>query len=212
MSRYNGSLMDTLVHSAVAGAGLSLGRDTYRKTRDNIIPIILAVVALAGTGYGVWNMTRGHDRSAAGAVFRTYFVNGVIVVVSFTVFMTVFLSMTAGGGDAEEPSRGVSDGAVFVGICIQLALALAGAAFGISQRGRRLEAIEVDRHNKRFLDSNGFRDVGGRDETMLGPHGEELVLEDFRADAVVFKVKGRRAVRAKIILDHTGRMVSYVPA
>jgi hypothetical protein len=199
--------MDILVHSTVAGAGLSMGRDVYRKTRDNFVFIVLAVIALAGTAYGCWNMARGHDRGPVGTFFRTFLVNAVIIALSFAVFMFVVLAFANGGENAEPDTR-----VILAGLAIQAVLALAGLIYGLSQRGRRLEAIKIDRHNAEFLDSNGFRDVGGRDQTMLDPSGQELVLDDFRTDAVTFKVKGRRGVRAKIMLDGTGRMVSYVPA
>ena len=212
MSRYNGSLMDTLVHSAVAGAGLSMGRDAYRKTRDNILFIALAAIALAGTAYGFWNMSRGHDRGAVGTFFRTFLVNAVIVAVSFSVFMFAVLMMAGGGSRNGQPPQEPDTQVILIGMAAQAVLALAGLGFGFYQRGRRIRAIQVDRDNARFLETNGFRDVGGKDQTMLDPSGEELVLEDFRADAVVFKVKGRRSVRAKIMLDASGRMVSYVPA
>lgn len=199
--------MDTLVHSAVAGAGLSMGRDAYRKTRDNIVFIVIAAVALAGTAYGFWNMSRGHDRGPVGTLFRTFLANILIIGVSFCLFMFAVVGLGK-GADQQGPNMN----ALLVGLGIQAVLAVGGLAFGISQRGKRLEAIKVDRDNADFLARTGFRDVGGKEQTMLGPEGEELVLEDFRTDAVVFKVKGRRGARAKILLDGTGRMVSYAPA
>lgn len=212
MSRYSsGSLMDLLVHSTVAGAGLSMGRDVYRKTRDNFLFIVIAVVALAGTAYGFWNMSRGHDRGPVGTFFRTFLVNALIIAISFAVFMFIVIAIAGNGGQNGQPQT-TDTQIVMVGFGIQLVLAAAGLVFGLSQRRKRLEAIKVDRHNADFLDAQGFRDVGGRDQTMLDPAGEELVLDDFRTDAVVFKVKGRRGARAKIMLDATGRMVSYTPA
>jgi len=206
--RYSsGSLMDTLVHSSVAGVGLSFGRDVYRKSRDNFLFILLAVIALAGTAYGFWNMARGHDRGPVGTFFRTFLLNAVIIALSFAIFMFVVTALA-------NPGEGrPADGTVIgFGLAAQGALALGGLLFGLRQRPLRLEAMAVDSDNEDFLLRNGFRDVGGREEVMLDPDGNELVLEDFRTDAVVFKVKGRRGVRAKILLDGTGRMVRYVPA
>lgn len=209
MSRYSsGSLMDILVHSTVAGAGLSMGRDIYRNTRNNFLLIVVAVIALAGTAYGCWNMVRGHDRGPVGTFFRTFLLNAIIIAVSFTIFMIAFIAFFGGGQENQAPKTGV----IMAGLGVQAFLALCGVAYGLSQRGKRLAAIAVDRHNAEFLDSNGFRDVGGREQTMLDPEGNELVVDDFRTDAVVFKVKGRRGVRSKIMLDATGRMVMYVPA
>lgn len=207
MARSNfasGSLMSLLVHSAVAGVGFSMGRDVYKKTRDNFLYIVLAVIALAGTAYGVWNMTRGHGRGLLGTIFITILMNVVLIAVSFSLFM--FAVVMIGGGHKQ-----VAQSLVMGGIGAQGVLGLGGLVFGLAQRPKRLEAMKVDAHNEDFLINNGFRDVGGRDDTMLDPDGNELVLDDFRKDAVVFKVKGRRSVRAKILLDTTGRMISYMP-
>lgn len=199
--------MNLLVHSAVAGVGLSAGRDVYRKTRDNFFLIVFAVVALAGTAYGFWNMSRGHARGPVGTFFRTFFLNGLIIAVSFAVFMFVVAAMSGNGQD-QEPNTNV----LFGGLAIQGVLAAGGLLFGLSQRPKRKAAMKVDTDNEEFLLRNGFRDVGGREQTMLDPSGNELVLDDFRSDAIVFKVKGRRGVRAKILIDGSGRMTTYVPA
>ncbi|MBP2235328.1 hypothetical protein J2Z31_001820 [Sinorhizobium kostiense] len=203
-----GSLMNLLVHSAVAGVGLSIGRDAYRKTRDNIVVIVLAAVALAGTAYGFWNMARGHARGVLGTIFLTFLMNAVIIAASFALFMFALLVVAGSGSDGEDNAQGV----LFVGIGIQLVLAAAGLLYGLFQRPKRKKAFQVDAHNEDFLVRNGFRDVGGREQVIVDPDGNELVLEDFRNDAVVFKVKGRRSVRAKILLDGDGRMLNYVPA
>ncbi|MBY3157226.1 hypothetical protein HFO56_33415 [Rhizobium laguerreae] len=210
MARYSrGSLMDILVHSAVAGAGLSFGRDVYRKTRDNFLLIVVAVVALAGTAYGFWNMSRGHDRGAFGTFFLTFLANAVLVVVSFGVFMMVMIVI---GSSQTEPNMPPNMKPILIGLGLQAALAIFGIVYGLKQRPKRKFAFLVDKENEAFLDRNGFRGVGGNEDVMLDPSGNELVLEDFRLDAVVFKVKGRRGVRAKILLDDHGRMTSYVPA
>ncbi len=86
---------------------------------------------------------------------------------------------------------------MLVALGVQGVLAGGGLLFGLSQRPKMLKAIKVDADNEDFLLRNGFRDVGGREQTVLDPEGNELVLEDFRTDAIVFKVKGRRSVRAK---------------
>jgi hypothetical protein len=204
----SGSLINLLVHSAVAGAGLSMGRDVYRKTRNNFVFIVLAAVALAGTAFGIWNMSRGHNRGPVGTVFITFLMNAVIIAASFGLFMFAFLGIAGGG----ENSQGPSATAVLVALGVQGMLAGGGLLFGLSQRPKRLKAIKVDADNENFLLRNGFRDVGGREQTMLDPEGNELVLEDFRTDVIVFKVKGRRSVRARIRLDGEGRMIQYVPA
>jgi hypothetical protein len=197
--------MGLLVHSAVAGAGLSLGRDVYRKTRDNFIFIVIGAVALAGTTYGIWNMTRGHDRGPVGTLFVTVLMNVVIILVSVALF-GVIVMMIASRKEGEHSTT------VFMVICaVQATFAAVGLATGLVQRKKRLEAFQVDKDNEAYLEANGFRDVGGNNQTMLDASGNELVLEDFRRDAIVFKVKGRRSVRAKIVLDHTGRMTQYIP-
>jgi hypothetical protein len=202
--------MDILVHSAVAGAGLSFGRDVYRKTRDNFLLIVVAAVTLAGTAYGCWNMSRGHDRGPIATFFITVVANLFLIVLSFGLFMVVATFIAA--AMTEKNSQTPAFTPILVGLGLQLVFAIGGLIYGLKQRPKRKFAFLVDKENEAFLDRNGFRDVGGNEEVMLDPSGNELVLEDFRLDAVVFKVKGRRGVRAKILLDGEGRMTQYVPA
>ncbi|MER8970164.1 hypothetical protein NKI25_31795 [Mesorhizobium sp. M0808] len=197
------SLMGILVTSAVAGVGLSFGRDVYRKTRNNFVFLLLAAIALAGTSYGVWNMVRGHDRGPIATIFRTYILNGLIILVSVVIF-ALFANVVSGDANPANVSRFIILGeAAFVGL---------GLLIGLKHRHKRLRAFAIDRHNEGFLEREGFRDVGGRDQVMIDPSGNELTLDDFRADAVTFKVLGRRGARARILLDNDGRMVEYVPA
>jgi hypothetical protein len=201
--------MDLLVHSAVAGAGLSLGRDAYRKARNNLLFIVLSIIALAGTAYGCWNMSRGHDRGPVGTLFITVLTNAILIAVSFSLFMLIMTVIANGHRNDGIPPILTP---IFIGLGLQAVLAVAGLAYGLKQRSKRKLAFLVDRENEHFLDRNGFRSVGGSQDLMVDQSGNELVLEDFRLDAVVFKVKGRRGVRAKILLDGDGRMTTYVPA
>jgi hypothetical protein len=195
----SGSLMGILVTSAVAGVGLSFGRDVYRGLSKNLLAIIVLGAALFGTAYGFFSMVRGYDRSSIGTFFKTFLLNAVIIIVSVAAVAVISLHLNNG-----QPSM--------TPVFILLVQSGIGVLLGLSQRPKRMRAIAIDRANQSFLDTNGFKDVGGRDKTMLDPSGNELVLEDLRTDAVVFKVKGRRSVRAKILLDGDGRMMSYVPA
>jgi hypothetical protein len=210
MSRYSrGSLTDILVHSTVAGVGLSLGRDAYRVTKNNFLLLVAAAVALAGTAYGVWNMTRGHERGPLATFFLTFLANFILIIVSFAIFMFVVFGI-ADQGDPNSADYNMS--IIYGGVIIQIIFAATGFLIGRSHRAKRLEAFAVAAHNADYLSREGFREVGGRESVMIDRSGQELVLEDIRQDAAVFKVKGRRGVRAKILLDNTGRMTTYMPA
>lgn len=191
-----------LLGSAVAGVGLSFGRDTYRLTKDNWFLMLAAVLCCGGVPYGAWNIVRGHDRSAAATFWKTYVANGILMLISFTLFSIVVIAMAG-----KEP--GTAGPVILV---VQGALLMIGVLIGLAQRPKRMRQMQVDRHNQIFLDSQGFREVGGNDMTLIAPDGAELKAEDYRDDAIVFKVVGRRSVRAKILIDDAGRMKRYVPA
>jgi len=207
-SRRRGWLADIFLGSIVAGAGLSLGRDSYKLVKKNAASAVVIAIAaffIAGTGYAVWDMTRGHRRGPIATVLITYVFNCLMIGVSFGITYT-FLSEN----EAKAPNP-MSPMVVFgVTVAIQLTLAAIGAFIGLRQRSRRLLQWDVESHNERFLSTNGFRHVGGDNNTLIAPDGNELQLEDERLDALVFKVLGRRSVRAKITLDPHGRMLTYV--
>lgn len=209
-SHSDSPLFDLLQRSAVAGVGLSAGRDIYKASKDSLFLLIVAALTLCGTAYGMWNMTRGHDRGPIGTFFVTFLLNAILMGASLALFMLVFVFVAPFFHEwkGEDPLRDVA----VAGLSVQGVLAVIGLALGLKERPRRTAARKVGRDNAAFLASNGFRDVGGRQNVILDRDGNELVPDDFRADAVVFKVRGRRGVRAKIILDGQGRMVSYVPA
>ena len=184
-----------LAGATVAGFGLSFGRDIYRNIKKNAGTIIL-LAALLGTAFAVWDMTRGHKRTATTTLLIWVFDPFVILV---SLVVTVIASAAATQGPAAIP----------VALIVQAILAGVGWLVGRRQRSARLEAWAVEDHNLRFLDSRGFRDVGGRDQTLVDPNGQEIRFDDMREDAILFKVQGRRGVRARIELDRTGRMIDY---
>ncbi|MFC3638377.1 hypothetical protein ACFONL_13525 [Camelimonas fluminis] len=202
-----GWIAPTLLGSAVAGAGLSFGRDAYKLAKDNWQLMLLAFVFMGGTVYGMWNMVRGHARGITGTLFRTVMFNGLIVLASVFCF-TLLLSLILG---ADDHPPGAAKLYTTVAL-VQVPLALLGLIIGLIQRRRRVREIRTIRHNEDFLEERGFRTVGGNDATIIAPDGSELKFEDLRADAYVFKIAGRRSVRAKILIDEKGRMVEYVPA
>ena len=207
-SRRRHWLVDILLGSVAAGVGLGAGRDLYRhgkKMFPHAVALAIAAFFIAGTGYAVWDMTRGHRRGPIATVLITYVFNCLMIGVSFGITYT-FLSEN----DAKAPSPMSPLMAYGVTVAIQLTLAAIGAFIGLRHRSRRLLQWDVESHNERFLSTNGFRHVGGENNTLLAPDGNELQLEDERLDALVFKVLGRRSVRAKITLDPHGRMLAYV--
>jgi hypothetical protein len=204
-SRNRGWIMDVLMGTAVAGFGLSFGRDTYKFTKDNLLFMVAAFVLMGGTAYGVWNISRGHDRGPVATFFLTYALNGLIILVSAGALVLIIAGIMSKEHLPASPGQVMS-----VVVPVQLILAGVGLTIGLTQRRGRMQGIEAARYNQRFLRDNGFREVGGNDDTIIAPDGNELKLEDMRLDAVIFKVAGRRTVRAKILLDDKGRMTQYV--
>ncbi|NLS04819.1 hypothetical protein HGP14_15795 [Rhizobium sp. P32RR-XVIII] len=155
-------------------------------------------------------MTRGHDRGPVGTFFVTFVLTAILIGASLPAFMLIFLFVAPFFHEwkGENPAHYIA----VAELAAQGVLAAIGLALGLLERPRRTAAHKVERDNAAFLASNGFRDVGGQRKVIVDRDGNELVPDDFRTDAVVFKVRGRRGVRAKILLDEQGRMVSYVPA
>lgn len=196
------SLAAIAVGSAAAGFGWSAGRDLYRKGKDWVLPAIAIAAVAGGAGYAAWNLTRGHRRPS---VLRTL---GAVLAAGGSL---VLCAVVLGGAAGRDPARATGGGALLLAVGIQTASALTGLLVGLSQRGRRIGAFSIEAHNLDFMSRAGIRDVGGREQTYIDGSGTELRLDDVRRDAMVFRVPGRRGLRAYIDLDGHGRMTGYRP-
>lgn len=186
-----------LLGSTAAGFGLGAGRSAYRRFEKSF-GTLLVLALLLGTGYAVWDMVRGHRRGPVATVFVTFLFNVLVIAISISASFLALAMLTA------DAAAGILLASALQGI-----LALGGLSVGLYQRRSRMAVLRVDRDNDAFMAANGLREVGGDHDTWLDAHGNELKLEDERLDALVFRVQGRRAVRAYVRLNADGRMVSY---
>lgn len=194
--------------AAVAGYGLSMGRDLWKSTKNNqatIIAVLALLGAIALPTIGARNLVRGYDRGVVGTLFVTIVGNLLLVVVGMALAVLLFGFVTH---DETRPSEGLA-AAIFLGGCSTAAFSLIGLIWGAIQRPSRLRTFAIAKANERFLSENGFKETGGEDITHYDPSGQALRFLEAHADRLVFMVVGRRGKRAYIDLDQDGRMVSY---
>ncbi|MCK2055265.1 hypothetical protein [Methylobacterium sp. 37f] len=190
--------------SAAAGFGWSAGRDLYRKGKDWVLPAIALAVVAGGSGYAAWNLSRGHGAPSVARVI------GAALAAMGSLALCLFLIVGAGEPQPGRPAVGTG-GMIGTALLIHTASAVIGLIVGLAQRGQRVRTYNLERANLDFMDANGIRDVGGREDTFIDASGNELKLDDVRRDAMVFRLPGRRGARAYIDLDACGRMVAYRP-
>lgn len=179
-----------LARSAVVGFGRSAGRDIYRISTNPYV--LMALLTFCGTGYAVYDMRCTRKRSEK--------TNRMIMVGSSMLTFCVLFGMSN------------SEIVAFVGMLIvQGVSASYGAKIAERNLGPLQHEAKIEAANLDFLDREGFRDVGGRLGTVIDRYGNELIPDDQRSDAFVFRIIGRRSVRAYIWLDDEGRMLEYEP-
>lgn len=172
--------------SGAAGFGFAGGRSLWRSLEKGAPAIFFIATLGAGSGLGMYLSLRGSRRLGAWAT-----VIGVALIAISVALSAAIL------GEAGLVWQGV----VFV----------VGWLVGAPAKRRRRAVAAVESHNERFLQQLGFRDVGGRDETWLDDEDRELVIHDHRTDALIFRIKGQRNGRSRILLDEAGRMIDYQP-
>ena len=188
--------------SAVAGVGFGAGRDLYRGLKKNWIVILAVCVFALGPGYLARMASEGHDpRSGFERFLKVW-----LPASSLAAYVVLMASATA--AKASAPDGG---GYLPLLLIVTLASAGIGLLLGLGRRRKRLHGFEIARANERFLADAGISELGGRDNALRDPWGNELVLDDRRANEIVFKVMGRRGKRAYITHDDKGRFIQYIP-
>lgn len=194
--------------AAVAGYGLSMGRDLWQSTKRNqgfIIAVLALVGAIALPMIGCRELVRGHDRGAVGTLFKTFIGSTVLLLVGLALAVICFSFLTH---DKNAPDAGMA-AAILFGICSTAIFGFIGILWGFVQRPGRLRTIATANANERFLAKTGFRETGGDDITHYDPSGQALRLLEARSDCLVFMAVGRRGKRAYIDLAADGKMVAY---
>lgn len=192
--------------AAVAGFGLSFGRDIYKKSKKNLEIILLLLAVIFCPFIGGRGLVRGHDRGVFGTIFLTIIGSVVLIAIGFcAATFLVFEIVVMGNVDPNNPLPL----ALLGGFVATAVIAGIGILVGLIQRPKRLKAIAIGKANEKFLADNGFRETEGKDITHYGPDDLALRFLEAHASRLVFMVVGRRGKRAYIDLDQDGRMIGY---
>ncbi|MBZ9898528.1 hypothetical protein LB545_29895 [Mesorhizobium sp. BR1-1-6] len=193
--------------TAVAGFGLGLGRDIYRKTKKNVELIALLLAAVFCPFIGGRGLVRGHNRGIFGTIFLTILGSLLLIVTGFCAATLLLFGILVLVGDGKTDTPFLL--ALLGGLVVTALHAGIGMVVGLVQRPKRLKAIAVGKFNERFLEENGFQETDGDDITHYDDSGQALRFLEAHQSRLVFMAVGRRGKRAFIDLDQDGRMVSY---
>lgn len=202
------SLAASVGSAAVAGYGLSIGRDFWKSTKKNrgLLLILLVIgCALALPLLGGRGLLRGHDRGFFGTVVATVIGNLFLVSAGFAISFALIAFV---GSSQVQDADTVVGAALITAAGVTAVPSLAGLIWGVLQRPTRLRTFRTVRANDEFLKLVGITETGGDDITHHSPEGPLRLLEAHR-DRLVFMVVGRRGKRAYIKLSEDGRMVAY---
>ena len=208
-------MLKELATVAAYGASASFGRDIYRSTKNGNPVIWLGLAAFMSIA-GFKMISAGGEREGEGVGFLSG-VGAVLLiltgVVVFNVIAFLFMAYTGlaayyGGGDIK---RIVFILLTITAVYIMIA-GLIGSVWGSSEKTEKERIWAIEAYNMRFLDDNGFQDLGLGDEIIEDADGNRLKVKEQQDDRILFLVVGRRNVRAAILLDEEGRMTDYTGA
>ena len=198
--------------SALAGFGLSFGRDTYRKAKQ-YWPLIVVLVCLVGVFFASMWLFRNY-RTAVGSLFKK--LGALIILIGLGVVFYYTTSMAVPIVLAEmDTSDVISADALFYGFGLYGILFVAGALVGIRHRKKRRLAWEAETHNATFLDEQGLEtvDVDDKGNLRLRDNANGVgyrMSDDLNVTGELeFMALGKRNKRAYIQYDEAGRFVSW---
>lgn len=194
--------------TAVAGIGLSLGRDVYKSSKKNGGGILLFVAVLSAIilpFLGGRGMVRGHDRGLFGTIFKTVIWNLLLISIAF--FLAFLALSILAEPTKERPTQLFSP--ELYGAAFTASITLFGMLIGLFQRSKRLNKFAVIKANANFLAEEGFQETDGTDITHYDQNGQGLRFLEAHKNRLVFMPVGRRGKRAFIELDDDGRMIAY---
>lgn len=214
--------------SALAGFGLSFGRDVYKKAKKNW-PIILVLVCLAGVYFaGMW-LLRNY-RTPMGSILKKCGALIVLAVSCIGVYLgaAVLAAMFAPAILATQQDSGnlsvdgASDAAGLLSnsplqwiLVLQGALFLIGAFVGIWHRRKRRLAWEAEEYNERFLSEHDLEvvDADEKGNLRLRDHADNIgyrLVEDLElAGELEFMALGKRNKRGYLEYDDTGKYIRW---
>ena len=204
-------MLKELATVAAYGASASFGRDVYRSTKNGNPAIWLGIaVFLSIAGFKMIGAGGEREGEGAGVGALLLILGGVLVfnALAFLFLMYTGLAANLSGGDL-----GRLAGLLIALTAVYLMIASPiGLVWGRRERAEKERFWAIEDHNMRFLDENGFQDLGLGDEIIEDADGNRLKLREQSDDRLFFMVVGRRNMRAAITLDEEGRMTDYTGA
>ena len=219
-------LVSEFAGSAVAGYGLSIGRDAWKLTKKISGPLFLLLVVaspLILPFFGGRNLVRGYP-APAPKQFRGV-LSGVLLVVagaSLSLLPLLLLLSIPSDGENGVPTSLMSkpnslsfDSDIVVSNPIfQIWLVTTavpiflGVSVGLTQRGGRRKLFKIAQKNDEFLAKMGFVETGEQEITHYDGDGNPLRLLDQTDETIIFLAVGKRNKRAYIRLTD-GEMTGY---
>ena len=215
--------------SALAGFGLSFGRDAYKKAKKNW-PLILILVSLFGVYLsGMW-LFRNY-RTLVETVFKK--LGALILLIASCVGVYAGISFSAlallpigivgletTNTSIDNIDIGQIDDYIFsfplLWIFVaQVILFTIGSAMGIGHRKKRLLAWEAEEHNEYFLSEHGLelidKDEKGNPRFRDHTHGVGYrMMDDLEVvGELEFMALGKRNKRGYIQYDDTGKFTHW---
>lgn len=208
------SITDRVFGTAVAGFGFGIGRDVWKWIKSGglsgFLYFMISICALFGGFFGARGLVRGHNRGVIGTIFKTIFLNLVLICIATLCSFLVMVVIVYIGVLAETTdSQSSLFSALIVAAGLELIMVICGLIAGLFQRKKRITAFKIERQNESFLKQAGIRETGGKDVTHVDADGTDLRLIETLNDRLIFMVVGKRGRRAYIYFDDEGRMTDY---
>jgi len=200
--------------SALVGFGLSLGRDAYRKAKQNW-PILLILVCLAGVYFaGIW-LFRNY-RTPAGSILKKLgaLITLVLSCIGIHTSAAIAIVMLAPTDMNLTVESFFSSPPWWITI-IQGILFLAGAVVGMNHRRKRHLAWEAEEYNEHFLAEHHLEivDTDEQGNLRLRDHSSSVgyrLMDDLKLSGELeFMALGKRNKRGYMQYDDTGKYTGW---
>ena len=203
--------------SALAGFGLAFGRDVYRKTKKNMVLVVVLAV-LAFTLYGlfissVW-ISRNYRTWAGSIVKRLGALVAFVGCNTATTLVVLFAALSiagASGPESVQEEREIMEAIGLplaqVGLVVQAMIVILGLIVGLAQRKRRRVAWKAERNNELFFAENGFEALD--EDNFRDDRGNRFRLMNVFNGELEFMAEGRRGKRGYIEFDENGAYTSW---
>lgn len=198
--------------SAVAGFGLSLGRDLYKggKKSNDSTPIILVIIVILIGIYisfvsGLWL-----GRNYKNIIFSIFMkLLSLVMIAAITFFWIGFWNTDSNMVDNVQTMRDVpfsefSKSWVF---WVPFILFILGLLIGFMQRAKRKKAWVAEEFNEKYLKSLGLSELENGE--LVDKSGQRFRIDSQTKNKITLFAIKRRNKRAFISLGEDGKMNSY---